>query len=164
MASDKSWIWRLRALSPGINDTTTAVMCVDHLGAILARLASRPIPPSRRYEEGELRVITIGPTFASLLADAFDQIRASANDNVAVLLRMLGALQTIAGLTASPGRRHALCEQVQWIAELGERTIAAPHDRARFDSRVALVRSALKAEPISLGVGATHKQLTKAWR
>ena len=31
----------LRALSPGINDTTTAVMCVDYLTAILARLASR---------------------------------------------------------------------------------------------------------------------------
>ncbi len=28
----------LRALSPGINDTTTAVMCVDYLTAILARL------------------------------------------------------------------------------------------------------------------------------
>jgi uncharacterized membrane protein len=29
----------LKALSPGINDTTTAVMCVDYLTAILARLA-----------------------------------------------------------------------------------------------------------------------------
>ena len=34
----------LRALSPGINDTTTAVMCVDYLGAILVRLAPRSIP------------------------------------------------------------------------------------------------------------------------
>lgn len=52
----------LRALSPGINDTTTAVTCVDYLTAILGRLASRPIPSSRRYEEGELRIIAIGPT------------------------------------------------------------------------------------------------------
>jgi uncharacterized membrane protein len=28
-----------RALSPGLNDTTTAVMCVDYLSAILADLA-----------------------------------------------------------------------------------------------------------------------------
>ncbi len=33
----------LRALSPSINDTTTAAMCVDYLTAILARLASRSI-------------------------------------------------------------------------------------------------------------------------
>jgi uncharacterized membrane protein len=97
----------LRALSPGINDTTT-VMCVDYLTAILARLAPRQIPASRRYEDGELRVITIGPTFASLLAESFDQIRGSAIGNVAVILRMLGALHTIASLTARASRSSAM--------------------------------------------------------
>ncbi len=80
----------LRALSPGINDTTTAVMCVDYLTAILARLASRTIPSSHRYEDGTLRVLTIGPTFASLVAESFEQIRGSATGNVAILLLMLG--------------------------------------------------------------------------
>ena len=145
----------LRALSPGINDTTTAVICVDYLTAILARLASRPIPSSHRYEEGELRVIAIGPTFASLVAESFDQIRGSAKGNVAIMLRMLGALQTIASLTASPSRRRALREQVQWIAELAERTIESPHDRARFESRLARVREALDTEPV-LFAGATR--------
>jgi len=126
----------LRALSPGINDTTTAVMCVDYLTAILARLASRDIPSSHRYEEGKLRVITIGPTFAGLVAESFDQIRASACGNIGIMLRMLGALQTIASLTASPSRRQALGDQAKWIAELAERTIESPHDRARFDIRL----------------------------
>jgi uncharacterized membrane protein len=35
----------MKALSPGVNDTTTAVMCVDYLGAILARLAVRGLRP-----------------------------------------------------------------------------------------------------------------------
>ena len=138
----------LKALSPGINDTTTAVMCVDYLTAILARLASRNIPSSRRYEDGELRVITIGPTFAGLLAESFDQIRGSAKGNVAIMLRMLGALQTIAGLTARPGRRRALRDQVRWIAELAERTLESAHDRARIDLRLAHVREALEADPV----------------
>ncbi len=137
----------LRALSPSTNDTTTAVMCVDYLTAILARLAPRQIPSSRRYEEGELRVLTIGPTFESLLAESFDQIRGSAQGNVAIMLRILGALQTIAGLTASPGRRRALRDQVRWIAELAERTLEPAHDRARIDTRLARVREALEAEP-----------------
>lgn len=136
----------LRALSPGINDTTTAVMCVDYLTAILARLASRNIPSSHRYEEGELRVITIGPTFPGLVAESFDQIRASAVGNVGVMLRMLGALQTIGSLTTSPSRRRALREEVQWIAELAERTVESPHDLARFESRLANVREALGSE------------------
>ncbi|HUS98028.1 MAG TPA: DUF2254 family protein, partial [Hyphomicrobiaceae bacterium] len=137
----------LKALSPGINDTTTAVMSVDYLTAILARLASRNIPSSRRYEDGQLRVITIGPTFEGLLAESFDQIRGSAKGNVAIMLRMLWALQTIAGLTARPGRREALREHVQWIADLAERTLESAHDRARIDARLVRVREALEAEP-----------------
>ena len=93
-------------------------------------------------------MITIGPTFASLVAESFDQIRGSASGNLGIMLRMLGALQTIASLTASPSRRQALREQVQWIAELAERTIESPHDRARFESRLARVREALETEPI----------------
>ena len=138
----------LRALSPGINDTTTAVMCVDYLTAILARLASRTIPSSRRFDEGELRVLAIGPTFASLVAESFEQIRGSATGNVAILLRMLGALHTIGSLTADPNRRCTLREQVQWITEVAERTLESSHDRARFEHHLARVRAALESEPV----------------
>lgn len=137
----------LRALSPGINDTTTAVMCVDYLTAILARLASREIPSSRRYEDGELRVISMGQTFASLVAESFDEIRGSAKGNVAIMLRMLGALQTIASLTDSPSRRRVLREQAEYIAELAERTIESPHDQTRVESLLARVRKALETKP-----------------
>jgi uncharacterized membrane protein len=133
----------LRALSPGVNDTTTAVMCVDYLQAILARLASRGIPSSHRYEDRELRIIAIGPTFAGLVAESFDQIRGSASDNLGIMLRMLGALQTIASLAAIPSRRQVLREQVECIAELATRTIESPHDRTRFESRLMRVREAL---------------------
>ncbi|MEO5960255.1 MAG: DUF2254 domain-containing protein [Opitutaceae bacterium] len=146
----------LRALSPGVNDTPTAVMCVDYLTAILARLAPREIPSSRRYEDGELRVISIGQTFASLVAESFDQIRGSAEGNVAIMLRMLDALQTIASLTGSPSRRRVLREQMEWNAEAAARTIKSPHDRTWFESRLAQVREALEMAPLS-----THGQPTK---
>jgi len=148
----------LKALSPGINDTTTAVTCVDYLTTILARLAPRHIPASHRYEGGELRVIAIGPTFQSLLSEAFDQIRESAKGNLAIMLRMLAALQTIASLTANPSRRQALREQLECIAESAARTIESPHDRARLESRLTRVREALETEPIL----STPEKATKA--
>lgn len=138
----------LRALSPGINDTTTAVMCVDYLTAILARLAVRTIPSSHRHEEGELRVITIGPTFAGLAAESFDQICASAKGNVAVMLRLLDAIEVISGLTANVGRRRVLREQMERVAELAARTVESPHDRIRFAERLAQTRSALGTEQV----------------
>ncbi len=136
-----------KALSPGVNDTSTAVMCVDYLTAILARLACRQFPPSHRYDGEALRVITIAPTFEGLLAEAFDQIRRSAEGNVAIMARMLGAIDTIASLTVTPCHRRALDEQVQWIAELADRSIESTHDRARIERRLMEVREALEAEP-----------------
>ncbi len=137
----------LKALSPGVNDTSTAVMCVDYLSTVLAQLASRKFPASRRYEGDELRVITIAPTFEALLVEAFEQIRGSAEGNVAIMARMLSAFETLAELTVSPRRRQALHEQVQWIAELAGRTTEATHDRARIAKRLLEVREALEAKP-----------------
>ncbi len=119
----------LKALSPGINDTTTAVMCVDYLAAILVRLASRDIPTLRRQVEGTTRLIARGPTFGSLLSEAFDQIRQNAEGNVAVLLRQLEALETISGATDSKQRRNSLRAQADFIVSVADRTFT-PHDGA----------------------------------
>jgi uncharacterized membrane protein len=137
----------LKALSPGINDTSTAVICVDYVTVILARLAPRKLPVLRRYEEGELRVIAMAPTFEHLLVEAFDQIRRNAEGNVSVMSRMLGALDAIASLTDSPRRRRALREQVQRIAELADRAINSAHDRVRIEGRLTHAREAIEAGP-----------------
>jgi uncharacterized membrane protein len=137
----------LKALSPGINDHTTAVMCVDYLTAILARLASRQIPSSQRYEKGELRVIARGPSYESLLALSFDQIRSSAKGNTAMMFRLLDALQTLSAMTTSPHRRRALRDQVRWIAELVQRSVESGHDRATIGGRLARLRETLEAVP-----------------
>ena len=137
----------LKALSPGVNDTSTAVMCVDYLTAILAQLAPRKFPASLRYEGDRLSVIAIAPTFEGLLAEAFDQIRGSAIGNVGIMARMLSALETLASLITSPRRRRALHEQVLWIAEVAGRTTESAHERERLARRLMEVRQVLQAEP-----------------
>ncbi|MBK5967736.1 MULTISPECIES: DUF2254 domain-containing protein [Thiorhodovibrio] len=133
----------LKALSPGINDTTTAVMCVDYLAAIMTRLAARRIGTGHGLDQGVVRVIACGPSFESLLSEAFDQIRQDAETNVAILLRLLGALETIADLTASRDRRWLLREKVEEIAEAAERNIVAPHDRTHLARRLTQARAEL---------------------
>jgi uncharacterized membrane protein len=119
----------LRALSPGINDTTTAVMSVDYLTAVLVRLASRRIASPRRYVDGQLRVIARGPTFVTLLTTALDQIRRNAAGNVTVLARLLQAVETVAGVTTSQQRRQALWQQVQGLDEVIQQSIVLPAER-----------------------------------
>jgi uncharacterized membrane protein len=137
----------LKALSPGVNDTSTAVMCIDYLSAILAKLSSCEFAASCRYQGDRLCVIALAPTFGALLTEAFEQIRGSAEGNVAIMARMLSAFETLADLTTRPRRRRALQEHVRQVAELAGRTTEATQDRDRIARRLMEVRKALEAEP-----------------
>ncbi|MBA4143771.1 MAG: DUF2254 domain-containing protein [Nitrosospira sp.] len=137
----------LKALSPGVNDTTTAVTCINYLTVILSYLAPRQFPSQHLYGEGELRVITIFPPFESLLAASFDEIRDSAKGNLAVMSCILGSLKTFATLTSATRRRGAIREQAQWISELANRTLEFAHERELIDNRLANVYKTLEDEP-----------------
>ena len=133
----------LKALSPGVNDTTTSVICIDHLGALLARLATCRLADPLRTDGDEgrdrVRVITIRPDFASFAATAFDQIRVAGEANVAVYLRLLTALATVAGRTTSPSRSAVLRQHHHLIAEAADRTLQTGYERELVRARLAEV-------------------------
>ena len=91
--------------------------------------------------------MAIVPSFEDILAKAFDQVRASAEVNVAILVRMLGALDTIGSLTIRPGHLRALDEQLQCIAEVADRCIESSYERARIEQRLTEVREKLQTVP-----------------
>ena len=123
----------LKALSPGINDTTTAVNAIDALAAILARLAGREIESPYRSDKGAVRLITRGPTFVGLLAEALDQIRQNADRNVAILVRLVEVIEILSHRTDDPRRLQALRRQRELILATAERSVPAAHDRARIE-------------------------------
>ncbi len=144
----------LKALSPGVNDTTTAVVCIDYLGAILVDLARRRIEQHYRAPDGVLKVIAEGATFESLVRGAFDQIRDVAADNTAIYLRLLRALETVAERTLAQGRRETLANQVALIAEEADRELASNYNLTRVRERVGAVSAKLK----QASVVSTHAQ------
>lgn len=134
----------LRALSPGMNDTTTAVMCIHHLTAILARLAGRRIESRYRSADGEVRLLTRGPAYADFIGESFDQIRQNGAGNVAVLEGLLGSLERLASRTPDPSRRRVLLEHALAVAELGQQSVPAPRDRRRVEASAAIVIALLR--------------------
>lgn len=133
----------LKALSPGINDTTTAVSCVDHLGALIAMLAGRRTAPPERGEDQHLRVIAAAPEFATLVSLAFDDIRRNAEGNVTVLGRLLDAIETASRFTTNRSRLRILARQVDLVEEVVERSIRAPSDKELLSAREREVRRTL---------------------
>lgn len=132
----------LKALSPGINDTTTAVTCVDYLGAVLVRLANRRIEIRHVGDGGRARVLTAGPTFESLVGLATDEIRQHADGNVSVLARQFEALGKVAAVSRSAARRHAIAKHVELVREVVATTVPSRYDRDRLE---AAAREAMAA-------------------
>ena len=122
----------LKALSPGVNDTTTALTCIDYLTAINLRLTNRRIAHALRFEDGRLRVIPKGPCFEQFFGESFNEIRANAHGNAAVILRLLHALKTIRGATDDAGRRSLITQHMTLLEELTIRTIKSDYDAARI--------------------------------
>ncbi|GAA4381158.1 DUF2254 domain-containing protein [Hymenobacter koreensis] len=138
----------LKALSPGVNDTTTAVICIDHLGALLALLATRQFPDSLRSDTdtNRVRVVARQPSFADYVSTAFDQILTSGLQNVAVLLRLLSALKTIAERTSRPERLQVLRQQSELIAA-AEQRLTSPHEWELVRQRLSELEPLLRPVP-----------------
>jgi uncharacterized membrane protein len=120
----------LKALSPGINDTSTAVMCIDYLGALVASLAARRFAePLRTDDDGPVRVVTVQPSFATFVDTAFDQILTAGEGDTAVYVRLLTALDTAASRTQVPARRAVLRAHATRVAEAAAQALSSPYDR-----------------------------------
>jgi uncharacterized membrane protein len=108
----------LKAISPAVNDPTTAISCVDQLSRIMIRFASRQPPDDLLYDPpGVIRASVGWIHFERLLEAAFEQIRMYSKTDVAVSLRMLRPLCDIAASTPDPEFRKILVER-------GTRTVA----------------------------------------
>jgi uncharacterized membrane protein len=102
----------LKAISPAVNDPTTAITCVDQLSRLLIRFASREPAAAVLYDPpGTVRVMIPWLSFDRLLESAFEQIRMYARGDVAVSLRLLRALADIAGTAPDPVYRRVLVER-----------------------------------------------------
>jgi len=125
----------LKAISPAVNDPTTAVNCVDQLSRILIRFGARELPASILYDPpGTARVSIPWIDFEGLLKSAFHQIRLYSKSDLAVSLRMLRALGDIAWTRPEPAPRRALYEEGRRIVEgcaekLGEEELRPMRDR-----------------------------------
>ncbi len=79
----------IKALSPAINDPTTAVQALDQIEDLLLRLGQRHLDIGRyRDSDGKLRLVIPFPTWDDLVRLAFDEICFYGATSVQVMRRM----------------------------------------------------------------------------
>jgi uncharacterized membrane protein len=107
----------LRAMSPAVNDPSTAISCVDQLSRIMILWISRRPPPSHYFGPPHvLRLFVPWISFDGLLDAAFEQIRHYGAADIAVSLRLLRAFSDIANATQLTDIRAMLLTRAQRVA------------------------------------------------
>ncbi len=119
----------IRALSPAVNDTFTALTCIDWLSAGLSRVSTRPLTEGvYRDRSGRVRLLANDPSYARMVNRAFDKVRQAAHGMPAVIIRMIDALATIADETSSAERRRVLLRQAAAIVRSARTSVTEPND------------------------------------
>ena len=120
----------IRALSRAVNDTFTALTCIDWLGESLCKITVRWSPARvHRDSDGFIRVITAEPSHERLVQRAFEKIRQASQGMPAVMIRQLDALVKIVTDTTSAGQRQVLLDQGAMILRASERSVPEKADR-----------------------------------
>ncbi len=86
----------IRALSPAVNDPTTAVQVLDQIQDLLLRLGRSRLDVGHHCdEEGKLRLIIPAPEWEDFLRLAFDEICAYGAGSVQVMRRMIAVIRDL---------------------------------------------------------------------
>ena len=128
----------IRALSPAVNDTFTALTCIDWLGDALCKITARWYPARvHRDSAGFIRVITADPSYERLVQRAFEKIRQAGEGMPAVMIRQLETLTKIVAETRDSQQREVLLDQAAMISRASERSVPEESDKADIDRRYA---------------------------
>ncbi|MGA9092370.1 MAG: DUF2254 domain-containing protein [Bradyrhizobium sp.] len=96
----------LKALSPAINDPTTAVLAIDQLHRMLRMVGNRHLRTDETLDKsGQLRVVFRTPNWEDFVHLAFSEIRSCGSNNLQVARRLRAMIENL--VHTLPAHRHA---------------------------------------------------------
>ena len=134
----------LRAISPAVNDPSTAINSIDQLSRIMICWIGRDAPETNLSGPPHVvRVVVPWITTPELLETGFDQIRHYAANDLAVSLRLLRAYGDILVSTDDPALRPQIAERARRVVA-GVGGALGADDIARLAARLENVEQAAR--------------------
>ncbi|WP_458040949.1 MULTISPECIES: DUF2254 domain-containing protein [Bacteria] len=140
----------LRALSPGVNDPTTAVHAIGHLSAITARLvAMSRLPAGLAGPDGQLCLVTIPRRPADDVDASLTPLRHYGAEHPAVVKRFVQAVSELSLVCASPEVDAALVAQLEALDAQIRGNTTDPASNSAMLTLIAEQRARLNAQTAS---------------
>lgn len=126
----------LRALSPGINDSYTAIGVIDHISGSLAMILQRGVPAALHCDKDKtprvwMEIISI----KDILGLAMHPLRRAARGNMLVTLRLVRAIGSLRSV--APQRHRAILDKhLRLTASDARQALQNRDDRRELASRI----------------------------
>ncbi|OFZ56563.1 MAG: hypothetical protein A2428_10705 [Bdellovibrionales bacterium RIFOXYC1_FULL_54_43] len=104
----------LKALSPGLNDPTTAEQCLLYLKGALGLIVARELP-RMSYQRDGVHYLLKKPSFNDFVGISFNQIVHAGKHDSHVMMSVLSTIDELIPLCPSSERMHALLSPVDTI-------------------------------------------------
>ena len=106
----------MKALSPAINDPTTAVLAIDQLHRLLRSVGKRDLRNDNITDEsGKLRVIVRTPNWEDFVTLACTELRRYGADSIQVVRRLRAMIENL--ILTLPEDRHAALQAQQALLD-----------------------------------------------
>jgi uncharacterized membrane protein len=120
----------IRSLSPAVNDPTTAVQVLNHLGDTLRLIGSAELEPRRREDGAPARVLVPARGWGDFLALGVTEIRHYGASSVQVVRRLRALLEELRG-SVRPEHRQAVEDELARLGAQVEQEFGASPDLDR---------------------------------
>ena len=127
-----------KALSPAINDPTTAVLALDQINRLMRTVATRQLDTGRVHDDtGRLKLVYRTPDWEDFVNLSFTEIRQYGKESIQVVRRMRAVLENL--ITVAPPQRVALLREELQLLDRGiARDFRDPEDQVRAASADSL--------------------------
>lgn len=135
----------VRAVSPGVNDPTTAVHAIGHISAVLGDIARLPEQSATlRDDAGTARVVVCTHEFADLVEIGIGQTRRYGAGDPDVVARLYGLLREVGYVVRREADRDVVASQRARLDATVATTSYDDVERARFAEQSVAVGAALE--------------------
>lgn len=137
----------VKAMSPSVNDPTTAVNCIHRMAELLLDLAWRERGDGvERDDAGTVRLIIRRPRLDEAVGLAFHQVRHYSADNATVMIVLIETLANLAALSPRAAR-PAFTTQLDAVVHTARARIRDQTDSQRVERAAAAAQERIRAEP-----------------
>ena len=136
----------VKALSPGINDPTTAIHALGYSSSLLCEIAGRRLGPIVLFDDEVARVVISRPDLTELLDLAVSQPRRYGASDPKVLSRLFLLLRELAWCATAPEHKSAISEQLDRLLSTVSMQDFDVREREGLDRLARGVQSAIAAE------------------